>query len=393
MACGWFDTMRPDRRPGVNINTQTKSETTQAQPPRPRVWWTFAAASALLLSAAFVYLPQFNPRAQYGYKVFGSFWASGWAAAHGLNPYAVYPLTWVFALPGHPGNVVDLNLSPPALLPFFEAMAWLRPELAAGVWTLISVALLIGSGALLVWHHRGSVQHRQILWFLLARAMFNTLWLGQDYSLIIALATGTWVLLERDRQMAAGVALGLLIAAKPNYALWVLLLVFCGRWKASAMAAGVAAVLCALPLVLQGPGIYGEWMRAVAGDPHWFFPNEVSLIGLATRLGHARVGEACAVVLLIAAFAIVVWKRPSLRVTSGVALSVGMLASPLAWYQYAMLLAGPLLARRWGWAMSVVLLLMLLPVAKLFLVPVWGVAGWFLWQAARGRAASLEPIS
>jgi hypothetical protein len=169
--------------------------------------------------------------------------------------------------------------------------------------------------------------------------------------------------------------------------------VFCGRWKASAVAAVVAGALCALPLALYGPGIYGEWMRAVASDPHWFFPNEVSLIGLATRAGHARVGEALAAALLVVACAVVVWKRPSLRVTSGVALSVGMLASPLAWYQYAMLLAGPLFARRWNWALTLVLLILLQPWAPAFFVPVWVVAGWFLWQAARGEAASDGAVS
>jgi hypothetical protein len=377
----------------VKNETAAKTQTPQAERPRPGVWGTWAVASVVLLGAALVYLPSFGPHAKYGYKVLGSFWASGWAAAHGQNPYAVYPLTWTFHLDGHPGTVVDLNLSPPALLPFFAAFSWVSVDAAARIWSLISALLIIGSAALLVAENCAHVQHRQILWFLLARAMFNTLWLGQDYSLMIALAVAAWVLLARDRQLAAGILLGVLVAAKPNYALWPLLLVFCGRWKATAVAAGVAAALCALPLALYGPGIYGEWMRAVASDPHWFFPNEVSLIGLATRAGHARVGEALAAALLIASCVVVVWKRQSLRVTSGVALSVGMLASPLAWYQYAMLLAGPLFARRWNWALTLVLLILLQPWAPAFFVPVWVVTGWFLWQATRGEAASDGAVS
>jgi hypothetical protein len=373
----------------LTIDTETKTDSPQVARPRPGVWWTFAAASAVLLIAAVLYLPGFNPQATYGYKVFGSFWASGWAAAHGLNPYAVYPLTWIFDLPGHVGKVVDLNLSPPALLPLFAALAWFSPAVAVKIWTLLSAGLLMGSGALLVREYRGSVQHRQIVWLLLGQAAFNTLWLGQDYSLTLALAVTAWILLERNRQVAAGLALGLLIAAKPNYALWALLLVFCGRSRAAAVAAGVAAVLCAVPLALYGPGIYGEWLRAVAGDPHWFFPNEVSLSGLATRLGHARAGEGAAVALLVAACGVVAWKRPSLRVTSGVALSVGMLASPLAWYQYTLLLAGPLFARRWGVAMSLLLVVLMLPFGAIFFVPVWGLAGWFLWEAWRGPRARI----
>jgi hypothetical protein len=388
VVCGGFDTMRPDRRPNVRIEAEAGTEIPRVERPRPGVWWTFAAASAVLLGAAIVYLPSFGPKAKYGYKVLGSFWASGWAAAHGQNPYAVYPLTWTFHLDGHAATVVDLNLSPPALLPFFAAFSWVSVNAAVRIWTLLSALLMIGSAALLVAENRAHVQHRQILWFLLARAMFNTLWLGQDYSLMIALAVAAWVLLARDRQLAAGIVLGLLVAAKPNYALWPLLLVFCGRWKASAVAVGVAGALCALPLALYGPGIYSEWMRAVASDPHWFFPNEVSLIGLATRAGHARVGEALAAALLVAACVVVAWKRPSLRATSGVALSVGMLASPLAWYQYAMLLAGPLFAERWNLALTLVLLILLQPYAPVFFVSVWVVTGWYLWQAVSEKPVS-----
>ncbi|HTV16811.1 MAG TPA: glycosyltransferase family 87 protein [Acidobacteriaceae bacterium] len=366
----------------MTSEAEAQIDTAQTERPRPGVWLTWAAASAVLLGAAFVYLPSFGEHAQYGYKVLGSFWASGWAAAHGLNPYAVYPLTWTFQLNGHPGTVVDLNLSPPALLPFFEAFASVSVDATVRIWTFLSALLMIGAAAMLVGANRAHVQHRQILWFLLARAVFNTLWLGQDYALMIVLAVAGWALLERNRDLSAGIALGVLVAAKPNYALWPLLLVFCGRWKASAVAAGVAAALCALPLALYGPEIYREWVRAVASDPHWFFPNEVSIIGFATRAGHARVGEVLAAALLAAAIVVVAWKRPSLRVTSGVALSVGMLASPLAWYQYAMLMAGPLFARKWNWALTVVLLILLQPWAPAFFLPVWVVTGWFLWEAA-----------
>ena len=356
---------------------------------RENIWWTYAAASAVVLAAALVYTTFLNTSAPDGLKVFGSFWASGWAAAHHLNPYAVYPLTWIFKLPGHPGKVVDLNLSPPALLPLCEALARFSPNVAVKIWTLLSAGLFIGCGALLVREYRETIQHRQILWFLLARATLNTLGLGQDYALFVALAVGAWLLLERKREIVAGILLGLLIAAKPNYALWALLLVFCGRWRAAAVGAAVAAALSALPLVLYGPGIYGEWMRAVAGDPHWFFPNEVSIPGFATRMGHRMAGEAVAAGLLAAAIGMVAWKRSSLRNASGVALSVGMLASPLAWYHYSLLLAGPLLRERWDWALSLFLLLLMVPVASTFyFVPVCYVAGYFLWGAAREKAAS-----
>jgi hypothetical protein len=232
------------------------------------------------------------------------------------------------------------------------------------------------------------MQHRQVVWLLLAQAGFNTLWLGQNYSLFLALAVGAWLLLEGDRQVAAGICLGLLAATKPNYGLWVLLLVFCGRRKAAGVAAATAAALSLLPVALYGGGVYVEWMRAVAADPHWFLANEVSITGVTTRFGEHTAGEVLAVLLLAGTCGFVAWKRPSLRNASGIALCVAVLASPLAWFHYTMLLAGPLLSERWGWWLSLALLTMLLPVPGVaYFGVVCVVAGYYFGRAAVERRA------
>jgi hypothetical protein len=355
---------------------------------RESIWLVFGAASAVLLVIALLKAAAFGGNAPGHLRVFGSFWASGWAAAHGQNPFGVYPLTWAFHDPHHAGLIVDRNLNPPSMLPFFQALAWLSPDTAARVWTMASALLWIGSGGLLVWAYRDRIQHRQIIWFLLAQAVFNTLWLGQNYALFVALAVGAWLLLERDRTLPAGICLGLLAATKPNYGLWILLLFFCGRRKAAMVAAATAAVFCLLPVALYGPGIYLEWMRTVAADPHWFLPNDISVAGVLSRFGHHLLGVALAALLLAGTCAFVVWKRPSLRNTSGIALSVGILASPLAWYHYAMLLAGPLLSERWGILLSLALLVFMLHVPGLaYFGVVCFVAAYFFRRAAVERPA------
>ena len=355
---------------------------------RPRrIWWTFAGAAAILTVAAVSFLPGLNTAGPYGLKVFGSFWASGWAARRHLNPYDTYPLTWVFPFESH--TVADLNLSPPAMLPLFEAMTVLAPNVGVKVWTVLSLLLFVGSAALLTRDYEEHVQHRQILWMLLWPAVLNTLWLGQDYSLFVALAVAAWILLERDRELLAGVALGVLIAFKPNYVLWIVLLALIGRWRSSAMAVGVAGVLSAVPVVLYGRGIYGEWMRAVASDPHWFFPNQVSIAGYARHLGIPLAGTVVSALLVLAACVVVAWKRPSLRDTSGLALIVGMLASPIAWFHYAWLMAGPLLRERWGIGLTVALACLVLPWGGLFyFVPLCWVMGYFFWRCGAGATGA-----
>jgi Glycosyltransferase family 87 len=371
----------------AGVSTRPAARTV-ARPHTETLWLVFAIAASFLLLFSVWDLSILRTGAPEGLRVFGSYWASGWAAAHHLNPYAIYPLTFTTPPVGHYGRILDLNLNPPALLPFFALLSRFDPNAIVRVWTLLSAALWIGSAAALVRTGRDSVQHRQIVWLLLAWPIFNSLWVGQIYALFTALAVAAWILLERHRQIAAGLCLGLLIAAKPNLALWALLLVFCGRRRAAATAALSAAALSAFPMAVYGPAVYPEWLAAVARDPHWMFPFEVSFIGVATRLGHREVGLVLAVLLLIGSFAFVAWKRPSLRNTSGIALSVAILASPLAWIHYVMLLAGPLLRQRWGWLLTLSLLALVPPFARhVYFLPVCLIAASFFLDAARAPSA------
>ncbi|HKR28783.1 MAG TPA: glycosyltransferase 87 family protein [Acidobacteriaceae bacterium] len=131
-------------------------------------------------------------------------------------------------------------------------------------------------------------------------------------------------------QVLAGVLLGLLVAGKPNYLLWPLLLAIRGRWRSSAIAITVAATLSAIPLIVYGPDVYREWIFAIANNPHWSLGTDVSITGIARMLGVPLSGRLRNGVLVLAAFLVVIWKRPSLRDTSGIALTVGTLAPPLA---------------------------------------------------------------
>jgi len=368
------------------MQTVTEKLPETAVVPRTRretIWLVFGVAVAVLCLYTFSVLANLRIGAPEGVRIFGSFWASGWAAAHQLNPYAAYPLTYTPGTPPHAKPVLDLNLNPPTLLPLFEALSWFRPDDVVKIWTLLSVALYIGSAFLLVRKYEPQIQHRQVIWLLLSWPVLNTLRIGQLYGLITALAVVAWILLEDNRQIAAGICIGILIACKPNYALWAVLLIFCRRERAAATAAVVSAGLACVPLILYGPGIYLEWIHAIKVDPHWAFTVDISISGFAARLGHRRVGEATSVLLLLFTLVFVIWKRPSLRNTTGIALSVAMLASPLAWMHYALLLAGPLVRKRWNWLITAAMLFLMPPFSSaFFFLPICIVAAYFFTEAA-----------
>jgi hypothetical protein len=205
------------------------------------------------------------------------------------------------------------------------------------------------------------VQHRQLFWLLLGPAASGTLVKGQDYAFLLGLSVGVWLMLKHERAIAAGICLGILVAAKPNYALWPIFLVFCGYTRTTKAAIVTTLILCCLPALLYGPGVYAGWLHILPNDPHWIFPPNVSLTGLAARFGHRIVGQVLSVVLLVFSCVLVAWKRPSLEITSGIALCVAMLAAPVAWVHYSLVLAPVLLQRPWSKLLTCALAPLLLP--------------------------------
>lgn len=327
---------------------------------RALLWCTWALGSLFLVAGAVVSFHTLNLRSQEQLGVFGSFWASGQAASHHLNPYGVYPLTYKLR-PFHNGQLVaDLDLSPPALLPFLAAWAHISPGIAVRIWTILSTLLFLGSAALLLREYEATMQHRQIYWMMLGPGAFDAILIGQDYAFILLLAVAAWLLIRRNKQLAAGICLGILVAAKPNYMLWPIFLGFCGFPRVAKTAIATFLAACLVPVLIYGPGIYLEWLRAISHDQHWLFPSNVSLLGFAARFGHKLIGQALSFALLLFSFAVVLWKRPSAQVASGIALTAAILASPVAWIHYSILLAPILSLKPWSksftWAIAPLLL-------------------------------------
>src|SRR4051812_9006424 len=79
---------------------------------------------------------------------FGSFIASGHAAAKGLNPYGIYPLTFHVVLPGF--DAWNPNLNPPISAILFQALSWGEPAHAFRIWWALSIACWIATVAFLV---------------------------------------------------------------------------------------------------------------------------------------------------------------------------------------------------------------------------------------------------
>jgi hypothetical protein len=343
-------------------------------------WLIAAIALVLIVSDVARVLPN------HGLWDFGSFVASARAAREGLNPYGVYPLTMHVVLPGF--DSFNPNLNPPVSALLFRAFDATDPQASLRVWWGISVVCYLAAVLLLV--ARCGVR-RAVLVGLPALALagfWDTLFLGQIYLPLVLAAVAAWLLLERGQGTAAGVLIGLVVAMKPNFLVWPVLLLLSRHHRPALVAFAVAAVVSTVPLLAIGPEVYRQWFELIASDrERAAFLTNASLTGLAARAGVSVIGLALSAALLAALAAWALVRRPDALRVSALALLASVFASPIGWIHYTLFLL-PMFVRGWGSrAMRAVVLLLMVPVpfvvdqlgsATLNQLTVGSVYGWAL---------------
>lgn len=301
---------------------------------------------------------------------FGAFLASGRAAAEGLDPYGIYPpLTPHVRFPGF--EAWNPNLNPPISALLFQLFDVGDPGTVRNVWLGISIVAYAGAVLLLLRRYAWGPEGIAIgIWAFALAGFWDTLFLGQIYLPLVTASVGAWLLLERGRTISAGVLIGLVIAMKPNFLVWPVLLFLSGFYRPAIVAGVTAGLISAVPLFVFGAGIYVQWITLVLGDgDRAFFLTNASFSGLAARMGVPVLGSIAGMVLLLGLAASAFRRRPDVMRVSGLALLASVLASPLGWIHYTLFLL-PVLLHHWRrpsiWA-----------VAALLTIPVPLVLGFF----------------
>src|SRR5215212_4560725 len=290
---------------------------------------------------------------------FDSFWLSAKAMLEGQDIYDT--------------GVKIVNLNPPVWTALISPLGMLEPITAYRVFVLISLVVTIGY---LVWtveelRLRPGWTAVGVVMLLLSSPLLATLALGQVYPVLALGLVAAWVADRRDRQEISGAALGVVVALKPVL-LPVLLWPLARRsWKAllAALISGAMATL--LGVIVLGPGETLDYIGVLKEQPVSAYWDNASLPSAAARLftenpyaqNVATLPWMVGIGLALGIIAIVI---TTMRVRHGpevglwALVAASLLASPIAWHNYLVLLGpGILLLLARGRAATAFLLLAL----------------------------------
>ena len=254
-----------------------------------------------------------------------------------------------------------VNLGSPAFHLLMLPLASLPPRGALGAWTVLGLLSLSAAARLVL----GELELRpnRVQWAVAVLAFIGfagttaQVVTGQVAWLLAWPVTAAWVAARRDDAIRLGILVGLLTAVKPLFAVFVPWLLVTRRWRALGVACGAGFGATAAAGMAFGPGSWAAWTVALGSVDWQWLPMNGSVSGWVGRSlaanpvfapaidlgGAARwVGMGLGVCVLLET-----WRRArTASVDRAVALLLlgALLASPLAWVYYHLLLVPPLLA-------------------------------------------------
>ena len=270
---------------------------------------------------------------------FDSFWRSARAMLEGRNIYDT--------------GVELVNLNPPVWTVLISPLGLLEPITAYRVFFLFSLLIVVGYLAWTVeelrlrpgWTAVGVVM------LLLSSPLLATLALGQVYPVLALGLVAAWMADRRDGQEISGAALGLVVALKPSLLPVLLWPLARRRWKTLLAALISGAVATLLGVIVLGPRETLDYIGVLGEQPVSAYWDNASLPSAAARLftenPYAQnvatlpwmvgIGFALGIIAIVLT-AMRVRHGPEVGLWALVAAS--LLASPIAWHNYLVLL-GP----------------------------------------------------
>ncbi|CAN5537284.1 hypothetical protein BH24ACT22_BH24ACT22_16780 [soil metagenome] len=245
-----------------------------------------------------------------------------------------------------------VNLNPPIWTVLMLPFTFMEPLDAYRLFGLISLFMMLGSAAWMAGELRLRAGWAVVAVgvVLFSSPMLATLALGQMYPVLVLGLVAAWVMDRRGKYLLAGLALGLVMALKPSLAPLILWPAVRKRWDMTGTTIISGAVATLVGSLVLGPYTtirYAEVVLKADIDGFW---DNASLASVATRtFTDTRFAEPLAILpwSVVAAYvvgiALIIVTAVKIRGGSEAGLwaliSASLLASPIAWNNYLLLLA------------------------------------------------------
>lgn len=341
--------------------------------PKPTSQWVKAAWAVALVVGLNVYAGGYRFTFENPYRIGDFFqeWASARNYFEGLPIYTPQAITAWHYLKQQPDTTkqvfVQINGHPPTCVLLGLPFAKLDYALALQLWNLLSLAALLGAAALALRLEFGTVRSwywLPILTVALGNSMMEHVVLGQLGTLVLLLTVGVAVADKDDRPVLAGILLGTATAIKMFPGL--LFLYFVVQRKPRVVLVGALSFVAwhlvsfgllglqtyehyvrySMPEVMR----YRDWWAnySVTGMWHKLFDcSSGQSLPLWYSPTTAKIGALLTNGLLVASSLYVVMRCrrvPAARLSSfAVMITAMVLASPVAWDHYFLLLLWPIL--------------------------------------------------
>ena len=298
------------------------------------------------------------------------FLSSGAAVMRGDNPYSARAAHY------STDQAPSYNLNAPLSLLFFAPFAQLDLYAFHPYWIFGSVLSFIISLILLSRQY----QPKQPLFLLVfAFSSFgDTLAVGNLYLFLLLIITLAWISFEKKHFGRAGLMIGLLVAIKPNFILWPILLLINRDFRVAIYSFLATLLFLSLPAIILGPSIYVDWIKLISTNPYFLDPLNVSILGIAMRLNLNWLRLPLMVMIIGSVIIWTIFMRPKTNALNGIALIYSFLASPLIWPTYSILLAPIFLSNPLSRKLQLAALILMVPTGPISYLRLFNpvAAGW-----------------
>jgi uncharacterized membrane protein YhaH (DUF805 family) len=303
-------------------------------------------------------------------------WLMARAVLDGQNPYLPENELATRYLPGMvPHAIAHASPHPPIVALLIAPLGVLSYEAMAEVWLGIEVALLVLSVALLC--AAATPTARKRIWLLpgivgvlaWCPATQELAW-GQFGSLMLVLVIAAWLALQRQRLRLAGVFLGLAISVKLLPLLLLVYFVAIGTWRVIRWVAATVLMTSLITWLVLGTEAWRSFViDGLLGEAGFWHATEgnYSVMGAVAHIVEGRpylpplvsapyllLPLTSIVLIVLLALAWRAWRTTTPELGFAIACTFMLLASPVTWQHYLLLLLGPLLVtvqrlRDLGW--------------------------------------------